>query len=39
MFVPINNGICTKAPVDEALNDPYGALITETTEFVTVSEG
>ena len=39
VFVPINNGICTKAPVDEALNYPYGVLITEITEFIAVSTG
>ena len=38
MFVPSNNGICTKAPIDEAGNDPDGILITETPEFITVSK-
>ena len=37
MFVTINNGICTKAPVDEVVNNPDGILITETPEFVAVS--
>ena len=36
-FVPGNNWICTKEPVDEAGNDTDGILITETPEFITMS--
>ena len=39
MFVPRNNGRCNKSPVDEAVNDPYGLLIIDTTEIITVSTG
>ena len=39
MFVPINNGICTKAHVDEAVNDPHGVLIKYTPEIIAVSTG
>ena len=37
MFVPSNNGMFTKAHVDEAVNDPHGALITDTPEIIAVS--
>ena len=39
MLVPGNNRSCTKAPIDEAVDDPYGILITETPEFIAVSTG
>ena len=39
MFVPINNGIYTKAHVDKSRNDSYGVLIKETSEIIAVSTG
>ena len=36
VFVPSNNGICTKVPVEEAGYDTDGTLIAETPEFTTV---
>ena len=39
MFVPSNNGICTKAHVDEAVNDPYVVLVKDTPEIIAVSTG
>ena len=35
--LPNKNGGCTKAPVDWAVNDLYGVLITETPEVIAVS--
>ena len=37
VFVPGRNGGCTKAPVDEAVNDPDGVLITSTSGVIVVS--
>ena len=37
VFLSSNNGICTKAPFGEYQNDPDGALIKETSEFIAVS--
>ena len=37
--LPNKNRGCTKAPVDEAVNDTDGILITETPEFIAVSTG
>ena len=39
VFAPINNMGCTKAPVDETINEPDGVLITETPEVIVVSTG
>ena len=39
MFLSINNGSCTKAPVDKAVNDPNGSFLTETTYIIEVSTG
>ena len=39
MLVPGNNRSCTKAPVEEAGDDPDGILITEDPEFNDVSKG
>ena len=39
MLVPSNNGSCTKAPVDEVVNDPDGVLITDRLEIIAVSTG
>ena len=36
VFVPSNNGCCTKAPVEEAGKYPYGVLIIEMSELITV---
>ena len=36
MFVPSNNGGCTKYSVDKARNGTYGVFITETPEVVLV---
>ena len=37
MIVLGNNRNCTKAPVDEVVNESDGILIEETTEFIDVS--
>ena len=39
VFVPSNNGCCTKAPVEEAGKYPYGVLIIEMSELITVYKG
>ena len=39
VFLSINNGSCTKAPVDKAVNDPNGSFLTETTYIIEVSTG
>ena len=39
VLVPGKNGSCTKAPVDEVVDDPDEILITETPEFIVVYTG
>ena len=39
VFVSSKNMGCTKAPVDEAVNDLDGVLITDTPDIITVSMG
>ena len=38
VFVPINNGIYTKVPFDDVVNDTDGVFITETPEVIYVSQ-
>ena len=39
LFVPIKNGSCTKAHVEEAGNDTDDLLITKTPQIIVVSTG
>ena len=39
MLVPRKNGMCAKAHVDEAVNDPDNVVVTETPWVISVTTG